>query len=354
MKTKKGFTLIELMLALSLGSFVILAMMESYRGVIRYLERSRSMMQTNRQVCLFFNQIERDFSTAYIPELHDVIPETKSQGLGQSDGKKSEKEDKKPDKSKDKKHEAAEKEKLRKTFFMASIDEQADSIKINGKRKKAFKDVNFICSHPFQVYGQKQVNLVRVNYQLIKDKAASKQGPAVYQLWRKETAQLLNTKLKEDDQVSKHKAPSVKKYMVADNIKSMVVEFATFKKEDKKKKVLGGKPKPPQEISFFTWGDKKETAGVVPRQILIWIDLWNDRKTSEIRFHALFPVYSYPTEEKEDEAKARGSVAGEVGDKKPDEQGKVESGNEQSKGQAQEGSSQRQPDQQIAGQGATP
>ena len=62
-----GFTLLELLIAISISTFIIVGMMQALRNVHKMIARSRITLQTDKAVTLFFNQIERDFNTALIP-----------------------------------------------------------------------------------------------------------------------------------------------------------------------------------------------------------------------------------------------------------------------------------------------
>ena len=73
MRNKKAFSLLELLIALSLSSFIMMGLLQSYRSLVRYLDRSRELIGVNRRICLLFNQMERDFMTAFIsPDLKEA------------------------------------------------------------------------------------------------------------------------------------------------------------------------------------------------------------------------------------------------------------------------------------------
>ena len=292
----KGFTLLELLLAMALGSFVMLGMMQSYRSVLRYIERTRSMMEINRQVCLFFNQVERDFETAFIFYPHKESTTKAAQELDTTKVGEIKPEKKKPlkDQTKEEKEKAKqEEEKLLKTFFVAKKDEDSAPLKVNTKKVVALKKITFICSNPFQVYGQRKPRLVRVGYELVKNKNESKDDKIVYDIWRRETADLLNTDMKEEEEITDKKKPVMQKHLVATNVKGFWLSYATQK--TKKKSDITKTAEDSQEITFSSWGDTKENSGVVPQKIYAWIEFWDDQKIGSIAFHALFPVASYPT-----------------------------------------------------------
>jgi len=292
----KGFTLLELLLAMALGSFVMLGMMQSYRSVLRYIERTRSMMEINRQVCLLFNQIERDFETAFIFYPHKESTTKAAQELDTTKIGEIKPEKKKPlkDQTKEEKEKAKqEEEKLLKTFFIAKKDEDSTPMKVGIKKVAALKKITFICSNPFQVYGQRKPRLVRVGYELVKNKNESKDDKIVYDIWRRETADLLNTDMKEEEDIIDKKKPIMQKHLVATNVKGFWLSYATQKQ--KKKIDIKTTAEESQEITFSSWGDTKENSGIVPQKIYAWIEFWDEQKIGSIAFHALFPIASYPT-----------------------------------------------------------
>lgn len=291
-----GFTLLELLLAMALGSFVMLGMMQSYRSVLRYIERTHSMMEINRQVCLLFNQMERDFETAFVFYPHKESTTKAAQELDTTkvgeikpEKKKAFKDQTKEEKEKEKQEE----EKLLKTFFIAKKDEDSTPLKVDTKKISALKKITFICSNPFQVYGQRKPRLVRVGYELVKNKEASKDDKIIYDLWRRETPDLLNTDMKDEEEAIDKKKPVMQKHLVAIHVKGFWLAYATQK--PKKKNDIKQPSEESQEIMFSSWGDIKENSGVVPQKIYAWIEFWDEQKTTSISFHALFPVVSYPT-----------------------------------------------------------
>jgi hypothetical protein len=300
-----AFSLIELMISLSLSSFIMLGMMQAYQNAAKSLENVRGHMATTRKACLLFNQVERDFSTMFIPFLSETIIPDKEKKEAQ-EAKKEEKEaEKKPEADKgSEKEKETEKEKRSdklKIFLQTTIYEDA-TIRIDGKRYELFKSINFITSNPLQVYGEKKVRMARVMYELVPDKAKSKGDKTSYNLYRKETIDLENVSMKEnEDDVAQNKQPRITTHLVTDNIKTMFIEMVTEKKEDPENK----EKQEPTEVRFFTWGDKPETKGVVPKTIELTVVLWNDTLQRERTFHIMTPVFSYPTPfepEKEDQA----------------------------------------------------
>ncbi len=282
-KHSQAFTLLELLIAMSLSSFIILGMIQLHQGVIRYIEGTRSMMTIDREVCLLFNQLERDLSTAYIPFLAKTEKEI-------PEGKKEDEQPKVQTPEEQKKEEEREKQQ-RKTFFVGVIDDRADITRIKGKRVELLKYISFICTNPLHIYEEKKQRLVRIVYELAVDKTQSTRDQTIYKLLRKETNDLSNITAKVDESVVLDQKGHVRSYMVADNVKGIFIEYVT-KKDDKKDKE---KTEETKEIRLSTWGNKEQTQGVVPQKLDIWIDMWNDKKTKTYRFNASFPILGFPT-----------------------------------------------------------
>jgi type II secretory pathway component PulJ len=311
----KGFTLFEVLLAIVLSSFVMYGLMRLYQSSARYLERTRDMMIIDRTVCLFFNQLERDLSSAYIPYLHKVEKTEKPAEIKSDKADAENAAQEKAPESPEEQKKAQEKARAeRKTFFVATFDEYTqDVMRIEGKKVELFKSLSFICTNPF---GQKRTRMVRVIYLLVKDKKKSTRDNTSYQLVRKETDDLSNVKGKADEfatTVAKDK--DVRSLVVADGIKGFYVEYIMLEKDikrsDKEEKAAADKPKEPdKEWRSCSWGQHKETSGVVPQRVNVWLDMWDDNKRKTVRFNATFVVLSYPTQDDDFKVKADGGKNG--------------------------------------------
>ena len=316
---RPAFALLELLIALSLSSFIIVGLMKGYQGIMDYLERSRAMMAVNRKVSLLFNQLERDIMTAFIvPPQEEIFPE-KDKDREKHLQKKREDEDKAKTMTAEEKKKAYEKklEKL-KEYFCGTIDED-QFIQIQGKRRFLFKNLTFLTTSALQVYGEHKVRFVRVMYELTKDKENSKDGHDRYILVRKETRDIENFKMRMSDfDYEKQQKQPIKTHVVADNIKHMSVNYVTFKKP-KQSAGLASKKQEDEEVRLTTWGEKPFTKGVVPCWVEVTISFWNRTMRGQDTFEILFPVLTYPTpqekpehekEQKKDENKPAEPAAG--------------------------------------------
>ncbi|MBU1007630.1 prepilin-type N-terminal cleavage/methylation domain-containing protein [Candidatus Dependentiae bacterium] len=283
MKNSNAFTLMELLLALSVSGFIIIGMMQGFRNTEKILSKSRSILQINRSVCLLFNQIERDFNTAIIPTIAK-IEKTKDKKI----------EEKKIDEKKDKVN-----------FFFAESTEEDEKIKIGEKKYEFFKRVSFVNTNPLQIWGQKRSKLVRVGYELVKNKHRSNRENISYDLYRKETFDLSNTafKTKEAENLAQKEISAISKQLVATNIKGMFLEYGMPKPKDKDDLLLISEKQEEQQLELFSWGKIKETKNVVPQTVEMHIVFWDEGLKSEKMFSCSIPIFSYPTQKKQAEKK---------------------------------------------------
>ena len=282
-KRNFAFTIVELMISLSISSFILLFLMQSYKTVSNFIDKSKSSQNINRRVCLAINQIEKDVSAAFIPFLNEVES---------ADGKTK-------DKASPKNEEADKEEK--KYFVAKSV--MADFVKIENEKKHPFECLNFITTNPLQVYGEKRPRLVRVKYELLKDKSV-KRDKESYNFFRLETDDLSNFEFKtEDDRRDKKKQVSVRRHLVLAGVKNMFFEYVSVKEKKKDEpEVFSRSDKNKEElIRKFLWQTEDteskddETKEVVPRQVEIWFSIWDEKFESDYPFKLSIPIFSYPT-----------------------------------------------------------
>ncbi len=252
MKRNKGFTLLELLIALVISSFIIIAVTRLLNQSTLIINRGRDFSIVDRTVGILFNQMDKDISSVYMPYIY------------RDKGKKTDKE-------------FDEHYKLLDDFFVGKFREDA-SAKIAGKKRELFQSLNFITTNPIQVYGQTKKRFARVKYELILNKEKTKAEQNSYDLYRYETSELENVKFKESEEGIK-KSPKIFKHLVANNIKGLYVEYG--------KEISQDNPVKEKKKYFYIW-DKKE----LPKAIKIHLILWNSKMTMEFLFDALIPIYS--------------------------------------------------------------
>jgi len=317
MKKQNGFTLLELLIAIMISTTIVFSMMQSFRSVQRMIKASRLSLRVNKSVTLLFNQIERDFTTAIIPVLakeEKIDKDGKDTKKAEEEKKKEEETKKDEAKSNDKENEKGkdkDKDKDKKEkgplFFISTIDEEANTTRIEGKKYKPFKQVSFVNTNPLQVWGQLRTRLVRVQYELVPQKKKKWLDETIYDLIRRETLDVKNEKFKVDPQrertrrrTSQKKVPEdiseIRTHLVAKNIISMYVEFTMPKPEKKEEKKSAIIDKEEQILRSFEWGKEKATKNVVPQQAEIIITFFaNGKKGHKKTFHCTIPILSYPT-----------------------------------------------------------
>ncbi|MFA5307223.1 MAG: prepilin-type N-terminal cleavage/methylation domain-containing protein, partial [Candidatus Babeliales bacterium] len=151
MKMRHAFTLLEMILAMALSSVIIVGLLQLQRSLTNNFSVAQNLMIIDRKVSLLFNQMEHDFTSAYIPLLER-------------------------EKKNDKENAEAEKKAndQRKTFFVGAFKDSVGSVsKIDGKRVELLAYASFICTNPFQVVDERRQRLVRVIYELVVDKTKS-------------------------------------------------------------------------------------------------------------------------------------------------------------------------------------
>jgi hypothetical protein len=146
-------------------------------------------------------------------------------------------------------------------------------------------------------------------YELVLDKSRSKGENYCYNLWRKETEDLENVKLKEDEvgYTTKSKATQIRKHLVADGIKEMFVQYVCrYKEKDETKKAEtksaaassqdakdSKQLEKIEERIYDVWGEVKQTKGIVPNRVNIYITFWDENLSKTVSFQSTFPVMSF-------------------------------------------------------------
>ena len=308
MKKKAGFTLLEVLISLSISIVIILGMLQIYQNATSYFGKANEFISLSQKVYILFGQLENDLSTAFISEFHEKIKDKKDESAVAPNELWRDKQEKSNQEYK---------------YFVGQIYD-GESQRIKGKTWELFKSLNFITTNPLQIYSKKYPRLVRVKYELIKNKEKSVKEKIVYSLYRKEITDLQNVEFKESEEfVVKEKKELIRKYLVADNIKEFFVEYIFPKEIEKDSK------KEKEYIRSFIWPSKETIAKMkdeqarqkkeqdtkateqkkdqkpaekdkgfleqVPAKIEIYISFWDVNLERSNSFNCLIPVYSYPT-----------------------------------------------------------
>lgn len=287
MNKSYGFSLLEVLIAMSMSAFILLGLLQSYRSLMKYISKTGAIMSMSRRGCLVLSQLERDFSTAFIPQDQDDPQKQNSvspQGEPVKEAPTVEK----------------EKKLKRKTYFLAQDEEGGEIKKVDDRKLMPFKSVTFITTNPLQIFGQRKVRFVRVMYELVKNKDRSIKGKMSYNLVRKESGTIDDAKMKVDEfDYEKQKKSPIRADVVAEDVKAVYFEYTGIEKPKKgeKQKSLSDRNKKEEEkeVTLSAWGEKEFTQGVVPKYVAIYLDLWDEKLQFADSFHAIFPVFTFPT-----------------------------------------------------------
>ena len=275
---RAAFTLLETLLALALSGFIMAALMQAYQTLVKYIGNAREISTMNRRLATITQVIERDLSSACMPQLHEVIKSNKENALSSDEQeRKDEAEKNKKELSADEKKQRAEKKMAeRKKYFFAQIDD-ADFHKFKGKKVELLKTCGFITTHALEFFGESSQRWVRVQYELIKDKKAK---TPQYTLVRKQSNNIANLKMKISDvDAAENIANPITVHEVMRGIKGLFIEFSMLKMLPQKENQPNAKKVEPELIKAFAWGESKKTAGEFAQRAHVYLDLWNEEQT---------------------------------------------------------------------------
>ncbi len=284
-----GFTILEMLLAVGLSCVLLYGLMYAFLSVTRYVTVMREMTTMQRAVGLTFYQLRTDVSAAFVPEVlykDETAEEKQKQKAADAQLSKEKKE--------------AQDKAAFKSYFLLSFDDHLDASKIEGTRRYPFKILSFVTTNPLHVFGQKQPRLVRVVYEIIRNKKRSTRDRDVFSLRRKEVTDIANAEAKagfKDKEREKDTEDAiVQSYVVADNLRGAYLECELLKKDVPRKKDETEKEIPEGEmVQSTTWGDKDPLQGFVPRSVSCWLWFWQGDSQKSILFGEVIEIKSYPS-----------------------------------------------------------
>jgi type II secretory pathway pseudopilin PulG len=285
MKKKSAFTLVEVLIAILISGFVISALLQIMSQTYKFVEQGERLMTVDREVTILFNQMEKDFSSAFIPTLKKEIKIAKKPKQDPAKQGANKKQQPQVD------EEVEDTKETPTDFFVASSkDEEFTGFRVGFKKgQKLLDKVSFICTNPLRVFGQDKMRLVRVGYQLVLNKENSEEEKPSYDLWRLECGNLENKNLKPDESLLKKDSKNVVyNYLVVKNIKGIYLEYVKILSVEKK----DGQTSEDVQIDRFEWGDDDKTKDILPTMVRINLVIWNKKKTREYVFENLIPVFS--------------------------------------------------------------
>lgn len=289
---RRGFSLLELILALGLSSVIMFAFMQINRSMHQFIEKSRESFLADRKVCLLFNQLERDITSASIPVISSKNDEKEGTENQKDEGdKKNDQKQQKEEPVKDPKDKKKNNKKLN-PFVVDIFD--GETTKRKGKKLELLRSMSMITLNSLETYADQSPRLLRVFYELKENKNRPFKDKKSYSLYRKQTSDLYNTKVKElEDKDSKDKKTlEVKTYLVADTIEFISLEFYRAHNLPKDEKDKDAK-KEQKTISGFVWGQKEETQNILPEYALVTISLWAENYKTTSLYECMMPIFAY-------------------------------------------------------------
>lgn len=289
MNHKPGFTLIELLIATLIAAILGTLLFAAFYQINRYVPVIDNKTSIIEKASLVNAQLEKDLAGVIAPnEFYVRQPKSKEPAKKEAEAKKDSEAKKKQAAEKEESAEADQKKKkpLEKLFYSVNKNGMLDQL-------------SFITTSALQVYwgdkaGSAKPRMVRVLYKLKEEPSKSKEGKKSYALVRKESSNL------EFDEMSK----SGNEYVIADNIKSLTVDFTALLQQSEKKEGEQKSAKKEKEIEQTDeWGktQKEETEStkqekklpLVPQIASFDISFWDAQKKRSTPFVFTIPIPSH-------------------------------------------------------------
>lgn len=228
MKTsnRSGFTLVELMVAITITGFMAYALVQIYSSIQRASSYISTVIEEDTGLGIIDSQFEKDINGIFVPV--NIVPTQQKK-----------EEQKKPQ---------APGQKQQPKFSYEPEKNALVSVNEGDRLDK----VSFITNNPLQVYGQSIPKIVRVEYSLEPD-----EDGVSFNLFRKQSEKYGLDGFKEADP---------RGYKLLGDIKSMKVDYFAIKKPD-------------EEEQKKQAAEKKEEDDEPERKRIpehIWVPIWND------------------------------------------------------------------------------
>ena len=257
---KSGFSLIELLIAMAVGSIIMFAVYRTFDQTKKSAQRLDAILQKDNMIAPLYNQLEKDCTAIYVPL--SAYPPKKEQQPAQQP----------PVKPAPAKPEEAPKL-LEKIFYSTS-------------KSSLLQELSFITTTSLLGYNETSPHLVRVTY------AVKPEVENLYTLMRSESTQLAYKPEKES---------TVKSYEIVNNIKNISVKYyarpVSEKEEESEYKV------------FKEWSSEEQFKKIkrrIPDYIEFTIVWWDQALQKEYDFVIELPIIA---QEKEEEKKAEKAQA---------------------------------------------
>ena len=239
-RPRRGFSLIEVVIAVAVSSFLSIMVFQAVSLFQRSALRYHEMAQYVRQQELWYRELEKDLSATVIPlsgftkEVKKEVPQKDAQGVAPQ---KQEKASEKGDDFQKKNQEYAQKFSLHCTIE-------------NGANGESLcRNITWVTTNVLRVYGQQKPLLVRVRYYVQPDP----EYPGLYTLYRQELPIL---DMKEIEKVSIE--PQHAGIPIAFHIKQLRVGFTSIERKGKELAV--------KELNVWTSKQKESKETKEPKE----------------------------------------------------------------------------------------
>lgn len=243
MKSAKGFTLMEVILAIALSSVVLVFLARTMGNFYRVSRLANEKMSISRQLLLVFDLLEKDISSAYLPP---------------SEEKNKEKDDGKSAVS----------------YFTLRSDKQK-YLSVSDKPTRRLESLSILTTHALTMPNRPPSIPVKVRYELVAEKVRGRE-PERYRLERVQTVDIAG-ELSSSEAASKEQ-----RVTVLENIKQcsfwipseLVLEEVQTKDGND---LLSYRKK--RETRLFSWGEDEASKGKLPVSVKFYLEIWNDDYT---------------------------------------------------------------------------
>jgi len=286
---KKGFTLVEILIAMAIASFVIGLLFNGIFQANNMMKKNDSRIDMTQRAALVLHQFQKDIMGSFVP-LEAQPKEKKAETTDSKSTTTASNPSQQPKKTPSKKKKDTKP--LTKIFYGTTKNKNLDLL-------------TFITNNILEIYwsdraGKARPKIARVVYRLVKDKNEKDS----YTLLRQESSKLDFDAFKLDT------TKKIRAYELISGIKELSVQYMVQeeKKEDKEKASQNEEPsedktnKQQEPKKFKTskiWDLEKEKKEdkedkpekrKVPNYVLIKIVLWDDVKESTETFNTTIPI----------------------------------------------------------------
>lgn len=272
LRLRGGSVLLESIIALTLGSIVMLGCMTVYHNALKLFNRMGSAVERSRILSVVVQQCERDFSAATVVQQLTrgaSQPAGRGEKVGAVNGAKPSR--------KSVKSSPADRD--RSIPFAIELHKDA-SVNRGSEKWPLIERISFLTTHSLEGGGGRWSGprLVRCVYEL-----SQRNGARGYELWRLETTDLSNTFCKKPDDTGDKvgkKESLIVRHLLCECVDACAVRVIYKKKKEKEKNPAAQAPGnqatlPDELVAAYGWGEsemqKSETA--IPLEVSLLITL---------------------------------------------------------------------------------